>query len=119
MRADDIQMNGPIKPAVITLTDAATIATDASKGNHFRVTLGGNRTLGNPSNPTDGQRMIWEFLQDGTGNRTITLDTKFSVPGNMAAVTLTTVANHWDMIGVIYNSSLDKFIVTGFMNDYV
>ena len=38
----------------VTLTDAATIATDANLSNTFTVTLGGNRTLGNPTNMTNG-----------------------------------------------------------------
>ena len=50
----------------VTLTDAPVIATDASLSNHFRVTLGGNRVLGNPTNPTDGQKVIWEIVQDAT-----------------------------------------------------
>ena len=39
---------------VVTLTDASTIAVNASLGNHFRVTLAANRTLGAPVEP-DGR----------------------------------------------------------------
>jgi hypothetical protein len=39
---------GVISEAIVPLTDAATITTDASLGNLFRVTLASNRTLGNP-----------------------------------------------------------------------
>jgi len=56
----------------VALTDAATIAVDASLGNLFRVTLGGNRTMGVPSTPSDGQQIMLEITQDGTGGRTIT-----------------------------------------------
>ena len=49
---------GALAPAVVSLTDAATIAVDASLGNDFRVTIAGNRTMGNPANPTDGQKII-------------------------------------------------------------
>ena len=52
-----LQVKGSFTSAAVTLTDAATIATDASLGNLFRVTLGGNRTLGNPTNPVDGQKV--------------------------------------------------------------
>ncbi len=41
--------------AVVALTDAATIAVDMSSGLNFSVALGGNRTLGNPSNAKVGQ----------------------------------------------------------------
>ena len=34
----------------VNLTDAATIAVDMSTGINFTVTIGGNRTLGNPTN---------------------------------------------------------------------
>ncbi|MFX8844617.1 hypothetical protein ABTM93_19255, partial [Acinetobacter baumannii] len=55
---------------VVALTDAASIAVDCTLGNHFRVTLGGNRTLANPTGATDGQRLVFEVIQDGTGSRT-------------------------------------------------
>jgi hypothetical protein len=109
---------GSILPAVANLADAATIVTDASLGNHFRVTLGGNRTLGNVTTPVDGQRFIWEFLQDGSGNRTITLDSKFVVPNNVPPVILTLTPNRWSLLAGIYNSILDKVIITGFLQDY-
>ena len=68
----------------------ATISTDAGLGNRFRVTLGGNRTLANPTNAVDGQQMVWEIIQDATGSRTITLGTKFVLGTDITAVTLTT-----------------------------
>lgn len=106
------------KRGVAALTDAATIATDASSGTHFRVTLGGNRTLGNPTNPTDGQKVVWEFIQDGTGSRTIALDTKFAFGTDITGVTLTTTASKRDFMGAIYNSTADKWFVTAFVKGY-
>jgi hypothetical protein len=104
--------------APVTLTDAATVATNAALGNHFRVTLGGNRTLGNPTGATDGQRILWELIQDGTGSRTITLDTKFALGTDLTAVTLTTTASKRDFLGAFYNSATDKFYVTAFVKGY-
>ena len=40
---------------VTTLTDAATITVDFADSNNFTVTLGDNRTLGNPTNQVAGQ----------------------------------------------------------------
>jgi hypothetical protein len=102
----------------VALSDAATIATDASLGNHFRVTLGGNRTLGNPTNPTDGQRATWELIQDGTGSRTITLDTAFGLGTDITAVTLTTTASKRDFLGAIYNSTTSKWYIIAFLKGY-
>jgi hypothetical protein len=109
---------GAIVPAVVTLGYAVTIATDARTGNHFRCTLTGDATLGNPTDAHDGQRIVWEFTQDGTGNRVLTLDSKFSIPSNMPDVILSLGAGVTDAIGVLYNSVLDKFVVTGFMKEY-
>jgi hypothetical protein len=52
---------------ITVLTDGATITPDFADSNNFSVTLGGNRTLANPTNLTAGQSgCIW-ITQDGTG----------------------------------------------------
>lgn len=103
------------------LTDAATINTDASQSNRFRVTLGGNRTLAAPSNPSDGQQCVWEFIQDATGSRTITLDTGtggFAFGTDIVSITLTTTANKRDFMTATYSSALNKWLVLGFLRGY-
>lgn len=102
----------------VALTDAATIATDASLGNHFRVTLGGNRTLGNPTNPTDGQRILWEIIQDATGSRTLAFDTAFAFGTDITGVTLTTTASKRDFIGAVYNSTASKWYIIAVSKGY-
>jgi hypothetical protein len=113
-----LSINGAVAPTVVALTDAATITTDASVGNKFRVTLGGNRTLGNPTNATDGQTLEYEIIQDGTGSRTLTFDTKFSFGTDITACTLTTTASKRDFITVYYNSTTDKFYIRGCIKGY-
>jgi hypothetical protein len=102
----------------VALTDASTIATDAALGNHFTVTLGGNRTLGNPTNPTHGQKVIWEITQDGTGTRTLTLGSNFALGTDITVVTLTTTASKTDFLGAIYNSTAGKWRVVAFAKGY-
>ena len=65
-RAGHDRRTGGLAPAVVHLLDAATIAVDASLGNDFRVTIAGNRTMGTPSNPTNGEQIIFQITQ-GTG----------------------------------------------------
>lgn len=101
-----------------TLTDAATIATDCSTGLNFKVTLGGNRTLGNPTNAVDGQRYVWMLIQDATGSRTLTLDTKFSLGSDISSILLTTTASKRDFITTLYSSSDDKFYIIGFIRGF-
>jgi len=104
--------------APVALSDAATIATDASLGNNFRVTLGGDRTLGNPTNALDGQILTWEIIQDGSGSRTLALDTKFALGTDIISTTLTTTASKRDFLTAIYNSGADKFYIRGFVKGY-
>ena len=95
----------------VALTDAATIATDASLSNTFTVTLGGNRTLGNPANMTNGAIYNWRVRQDGTGSRTLAYGSKFKWPGGTAP-TLTTTANATDFISGQYFSDTDTILCT-------
>jgi len=105
-------------PAPVGLTDGATIATDASTGNYFRVTLAGNRTLSNPTGMVDGQRVLWEIAQDGTGSRTLTLGTKFAFGSDITTAVLSTAAGKKDLLGAIYNQTADKWYVVAFVKGY-
>jgi hypothetical protein len=88
------------------LTDGATINTDASLSNHYSVTLGGNRTLANPTNLRDGGIYNFYVKQDGTGARTLAYGSLFKWPGGTAPV-LTTAANSLDLIIAQYSSTLN------------
>lgn len=83
--------------AEVTLTDAASIALDLSSGFDFTVTLGGNRTLANPTNAKVGQRGRIRVVQDATGSRTLSFGTSYEFRGGVAAV-LTTAANAQDVL---------------------
>ena len=81
----------------VALTDAATVALDLALSNDYTLTLGGNRTLGNPTNRTVGQWFSITVTQDGTGSRTLAYDTHYKFPGAAAPV-LTTTANAYDTL---------------------
>lgn len=104
----------------ITLPDAPTIATDASLGRNFRVTLGGNRILGAPTNPTDGEMVIWEIGQ-GTGSHTLTLAAGaggFKFGTDLTSITLSTGANIVDLIGCRYNLAENRWWVIAFLRGF-
>jgi hypothetical protein len=90
--------------AVSALTDGATITADFAVSNNFSVTLGGNRTLANPSNQTAGQSGAITITQDGTGSRSLAYGSnwKFS---NGTAPTLTTTASAVDVLVYFVESS--------------
>jgi hypothetical protein len=100
--------------AYVTLTDAATIATDLSLGNQFQVVLGGSRTLGAPTNVVAGQSGVIRVVQDGTGSRTLAYNSVFKFPGGTAP-TLTTTANAVDLLA--YHVESTTRIAVRFIGD--
>lgn len=107
-----------IATPVTALADGANIASDWSLANNGRVTLGGNRQLSNPSNAVDGQVYTYEIIQDGTGNRGLTFDTKFKFGTDIASYTPSTAAGAADYITCKYNSSDDEFRVVAIVRGY-
>lgn len=95
----------------VALTDGANIATNAALSNSFYVTLGGNRTLDNPTNLKHGAIYNWRIKQDGTGSRTLAYGSKFKWPGGTAPV-LTTTASATDFISGQYWSDTDTILCT-------
>lgn len=83
--------------AEVTLTDAATISVNMSSFINAKVTLGGNRTLGQPSNTKVGQTGFIRIIQDGTGSRTLAFhsDWKFAFGSDPV---LTTTASATDIL---------------------
>jgi hypothetical protein len=89
---------------ITALTDGATITADFADSNNFSVTLGGNRTLANPSNVVAGQSgCIW-ITQDGTGSRTLAYGADWEFTGGTAP-TLTTTAGAVDCLVYAVQSS--------------
>jgi hypothetical protein len=90
--------------SISALTDGATITPDFAVANNFSVTLGGNRTLANPTNITAGQSGVIVITQDGTGSRTLAYGSYFKF-SNGTAPTLTTTASAVDVLAYYVESS--------------
>lgn len=81
-----------------TLTDASTVAWDCSANQVCKVTLGGNRTLGNPTNVVDGATYILIVKQPASGGpRTLSYASQYKWPAD-AAPTLSTTADYVDLL---------------------
>lgn len=89
---------------ITALTDGATITPDLADSNNFSVTLGGNRTLANPSNIVAGQSGSIFITQDGTGSRTLAYGSYYDFAGGTAP-TLSTTASAVDRIDYIVRTS--------------
>ena len=107
--------SGALAPAVVNLTDAATIAVDASLGNDFRVTIAGNRAMGNPTNPTDGQKIIFQVTQGSGGSFTLTWGSNYEFSAGLPQPTLSTTAGDTDLLCFIYNATKGKWLLAAFL----
>jgi hypothetical protein len=114
LRVDSTGIYAPANAAaaIIGLTDAATIAVDMSLGNNFSVTLGGNRTLGNPTGLTAGQSGVIFITQDATGSRTLAYSSFWDFPNAVTPV-LTTTASAVDVL--IYTVRSSTSIAVNYM----
>lgn len=104
---------------VVTLTDASTVSVNAALGNDFRLLttsgVGATRALGAPSNPVDGQKIIFQVTQDASGSRLVTYNAAYEFGTGLASPTLSIAANAIDVLGFIYNAAKAKWLFVAFV----
>lgn len=96
--------------AFFALTDAATVAWDTNSGFNAKVTLGGNRTIGAPTNLKDGLPYVLDLSQDVTGTRVPSWNVIWDF-GLAGAPTLSTAANKKDKVTAQYSAASGKLEV--------
>ena len=102
--ADDLITSAKLNYSEATLTDGSSIDWNAATQDVCKVTLGGNRTLNAPTNPTTGQFISLLVIQDGTGSRTLSFNAIYEFKEDTAP-TLTTTASKGDVFVFRYNGS--------------
>jgi hypothetical protein len=109
-------IDGSLAPTITTLTDGATITPNFNDSCNFTVTLGGSRTIANPTNLVPGQSGSIFIVQDATGTRLLGWGTYWKFSGGTAP-TLSTTANAVDRLDYIIKSSTEVHSV--FTGDYL
>lgn len=89
---------------ITALTDGTNISVNLADSNNFSVTLGGNRTLDNPSNIVAGQSGSIFISQDATGSRTLAYGSYYDFAGGTAP-TLSTAASAVDRIDYVVRTT--------------
>lgn len=106
-------MTGPLILAPVALSDAATVLVNAALGNDFFLSIGGNRTLGAPGNPTDRQIIRVDVIQPASGGPwTLAYNAIYDF-GAGSAPTLSTAANKIDTLAFRYIASISKWTYLG------
>ena len=109
---------GGVAPTVVFLTDGASIAVDASQGNDFRVTINGSRTMDNPTNALDGQKIVLQITQGSGGSYGLTWGSGFEFSTGLPQPTLSTAAGDTDLFAFIYNAAKGKWLMAAFINGF-
>jgi len=109
---------GGLAPAVVTLTDASTIAVDASLGNDFRVTITADREMGTPSNPVSGQQIIIQVTQGTGAPFTLTWGSGYEFSTGLPQPTLSKTAGQTDLLGFIYNAGRGAWLLAAYVNGF-
>src|SRR6185312_4435838 len=105
---------GDVNPAVVPLTDGASIAVPATAGNVFTVTLGGNRTLAAPTGGVDGQLLRLRVTQDSTGSRNLSYASAYEFSVTLPAPVLSTSPNTTDVLLFEYDAAKSKWLFLAF-----
>lgn len=116
---DSLVVARALNTGVVTLSDGATPALNASLGNTFLLTAAGDRTIAVPTNPTSGQKITIVHKASG-GARTLSLNTGaggFRFGTDITALTSTT-SGLTDYIGAIYNAADNKWDVVSYVKGF-
>lgn len=102
--------NKRIDPRDVTATTATSLTPDVSVGDIYCYTaLASGLTINAPiGTPTNGDKLIFRFLDDGTG-RALTWNGTYTVIG--VTLPTTTTANKTTYVGCIYNSNNTRWDV--------
>jgi hypothetical protein len=83
-------------------TVTGTVTPNASLSNTFRMVLGGNITLANPTNLSSGQNFGVHIIQDATGGRTVSFGSMFKFTGGVPPE-LSVAQNARDFLACTYD----------------
>ena len=102
-------------PSLGTLSDGASIAWNLANDPVAQVTLGGNRTLANPTGASEGAAYILSVIQDSTGGRTLTFGNNYDF-GSEGAPALSATGGEIDILAFLYVAGKMRLVgaATGF-----
>lgn len=89
----------------VDTTNTGSVTLDFAANQNFILTLTGNVTLANPTTEQVGQSGFIIFIQDGTGGRTLSLDTQYLTAGGINSLSLSSGANEVDLVPYVVKAA--------------
>ena len=106
-----------LQPVLQTVTYSSTPTINWASKDISRITLTGNAVITN-SGAVDGQKLLLEVIQDGTGSRTISFTSEVRYGSDITSIVLSTAVGKMDRIGLIYNATASKYDVVAFVKGF-
>ena len=101
-----------------SLPYSSTVTTDAGAGTTFDLTLTGDCTLANPTNPTNGKKVEWRIAASG-GDRQLSVGDKFALPSASTVTFPVTVPSGKLIIFMAeYYQPFDRWLIQAFIPAY-
>ena len=113
-------ITGSFKKVTTVSSVPTTLTPVPSTTDILRVTVTQNFTLAIPAAGFDGQQMLIEPRQDGTGTRTMTLATGFKGSDDfpLTGIVLSTAAGKKDRLFIMYSADTQTWDVLSFIKGY-
>jgi hypothetical protein len=103
--------------AALTFVSSGTTLVNAAAGSDFRLTLtDSTTTLGSPSHPADGQKIVFQVTQGTGGNFTFaSYGAAYLFTSALPQPVLSIGAGAVDILGFIYNAALASWVFAAFL----
>jgi len=88
----------------VDTTNSGSVTLNFVNNNNFILTFTGDVTLANPTTEKIGQTGVIVCIQDGTGNRSLTLGSQYKTAGGVG-INLSTAADAVDIIPYIVQAA--------------
>ena len=106
-----------VAPVVQTVAYSASPTITWTGKDVSKITLTGNAVITN-AGAVDGQKMILQVIQGGSGNYTISFTSETTFGSSFTSITLSTAVGKMDQIGLIYSAVNSKYNIVSFAAGY-
>lgn len=106
-----------VTPQVQSATVTGSTTINWASKDVTKLTLTGNTAITN-SGAVDGQKMILQLIQGGSGSYTVTFTAETIYGTSITSITLSTAVGKTDMVGLMYSSSTSKYNIVAYAAGY-
>lgn len=106
-----------IAPVVQTASVTGSTTINWASKDVTRLTLTGNTAITN-SGAVDGQKMVLQLIQGGTGSYTVSFTAETIYGTTITSITLSTAVGKMDMVGLTYSASNSKYNIVAYAAGY-